>query len=246
MSETPPELLVVMPAFNEEASIAKVVSDWFIELEKTVENFVILAVDDGSTDQTPFILEQLRGELGLRLKVTSRPNKGHGQSCLEGYRLANSRRIPYILQIDSDGQCDPAFFRGFWDKREEFDVIYGSRTREDGLRRIIASLLLKTMLSGIFGVSCVDPNVPYRLMRTAACAPSFARIPADFVLANVGLAFVLKKDPMVRHGDISIRFRERYGGEPSVPLSKFAAKALELLRQLRALKVNEAITAKTP
>lgn len=242
MPETTPELLVVMPIFNEEASVAKVLGDWFAEMEKTVENFLILAVDDGSTDQTPAILRRLRSEFGPRLEVISRPNKGHGQTCLEGYRLACSRQIPYILQIDSDGQCDPAYFGGFWDRRETFDVIYGSRTREDGFRRIIASRFLKTMLSGLFGVTCVDPNVPYRLMRTDACCPAFERIPADFALANVALAFVLRKDPQIRHGDVPIRFRERYGGEPSVPFSKFAVKAIELFRQLQKLEVADRIS----
>lgn len=246
MPDTAPQLLVVMPVFNEEASIAKVVGDWFVEMEKTVGNFVILAVNDGSTDQTPAILRRLRDECGPRLEVNTRPNKGHGQSCLEGYRLACSRQIPYILQIDSDGQCDPFYFRGFWDQRAEFDVIYGRRTREDGLKRIIASQFLRTMLSGLFGVTCVDPNVPYRLMRTTACAAAFERIPADFALANVALAFVLRKDPRIHHGDVPIRFRERYGGEPSVPFSKFAVKALELFRQLRKLEAKDPVATTAP
>jgi dolichol-phosphate mannosyltransferase len=246
MPDTKPELLVVMPVYNEEASIAKVVGDWFAEMDKIVENFVILAIDDGSTDETPKILKQLRRSLGVRLDVISRPNKGHGQSCLQGYRVACSRKIPYVLQIDSDGQCDPSYFCGFWDKRTEFDVIYGRRTREDGLRRIIASRFLRSMLYQLFDANCVDPNVPYRLMSTAKCAKTFERIPPDFALANVALALLLRKDAHVRHGDVPIRFLERYGGEPSVPFYKFAVKALELFRQLRRLEANDSVSASDP
>ncbi len=239
MSKEIPDLLVVMPAFNEQAAIGKVITDWFSEMEKIVGNFVIWVVDDGSSDQTPTILQHLHETLGSRLEVYSRSNKGHGQSCLEGYRLAQSRRIPYVLQIDSDGQCDPAYFPAFWELRDQFDVIYGKRTREDGIRRIVASQFLRIMLAGLFQVKCVDPNVPYRLMRTATCAPAFNQIPTDFALANVALAFVLRKNPQLRHGEVPIRFRERCGGEPSVPFSKFAVKALELFQQLRKLEVSK-------
>jgi len=61
------------------------------------------------------------------------------------------------------------------------------------------------------------------------------RIPADFFLANVGLAVLLRKDSSWRHGSVPIRFRERYGGEPSVALGKFGEKARQLARQIRSL-----------
>lgn len=238
--QTPPDLLIVMPAFNEEEAIAKVVGDWFYVLDQLVGNFLIWVVDDGSTDQTLDILLNMHETLGSRLEVYSRPNKGHGQSCIEGYRLASTRGIPFVLQVDSDGQCDPAYFRAFWDLRNQFDVIYGQRTREDGIRRIVASQFLRIMLASFFQVKCVDPNVPYRLMRTETCEVAFDHIPTDFFLANVALAYILRKDPQIRHGVVPIRFRERCGGEPSVPFSKFAVKARELFQQLRKLKIAQA------
>ena len=85
-------------------------------------------------------------------------------------------------------------------------------------------------------MNCVDANVPYRLMRTAALGSALARVPSDFVLANIALAVLLKQDPRVRHGSVPIRFRARRGGEPSVPLSRFGSKAAELYRQLRAMQ----------
>jgi dolichol-phosphate mannosyltransferase len=119
-----PELMIVMPVYNEQASVQKVVHEWFNELENWTENFVFLAINDGSTDGTLRILEHLREQLGARFEILSRENRGHGQSCLQGYRIACEREIPWVLQIDSDGQCDPQYFFRFWRDRKKFDVIY--------------------------------------------------------------------------------------------------------------------------
>jgi dolichol-phosphate mannosyltransferase len=232
-----PELLIVMPVYNEQASVRKVVHEWFNELENWTENFTFLAINDGSTDATLQILERLRVQLGDRFEILSRENRGHGQSCLQGYRIACERKIPWVFQIDSDGQCDPQFFFRFWRVREKFDVIYGLRVkRDDGWQRVLASWVLRFTLLGVCGTWCEDANVPYRLMRTAILETIIARIPGDFFLANVALAVLLKQDSAVRHGVVPIRFRERYGGEPSVALGKFGSKAVELVRQLRSLK----------
>ena len=240
MPDPSPELIVVMPVHNERASVRKVVSEWTQELENWTERFTLLAIDDGSTDETPDLLRRLQAQLppGRLEIVTQRPNRGHGQSCLAGYRLAVARGVPWIFQIDSDGQCDPQYFFRFWRERERYDVLYGRRgsRRDDGFRRTFASFVVRMFLLGLFRVNCVDANVPYRLMRTAAVAPFLPRVPREFSLANIGLAVLLRKHRhAVRHGAVPIHFRARYGGEPSVGLGKFGVKAGELYRQLRAM-----------
>ena len=234
---THPELLVVMPVFNEQASVRKVVLEWFQEIENWTENFTFLAINDGSTDGTRRILDRLREQLGPRFEILDQANCGHGQSCLRGYRIAAEREVPFVFQIDSDGQCDPQYFFRFWRLREKFDVIYGRRTqRDDGLRRVFASAVVELFLKVFFQVRCVDANVPYRLMRTAAIDPFLSQVQREFSLANIGLAVLLRKNKhRVRHGDVPIHFRERYGGEPAVSFGKFGMKAGELYRQLRVM-----------
>ncbi len=234
----PADLLVVMPAYNEQAAIATVVHDWFTALDQVVGRFVLRVIDDGSKDATRAIIEELLPLFGPRLELHSRPNRGHGQTCIEGYREAIDREIPFILQIDSDGQCDPIYLAEFWALRHDHDVIYGRRSREDGLVRFIASFSLRHLVRLLEGVRCVDPNVPYRLMRTDACAPAITAIPPTFDLANIALSIQLARQPGLREATVPIRFRERLGGEPSVPLRRFAGKAFELFRQLRALRAD--------
>ena len=228
---------MVLPIYNEQVSLPQVVRDWFSTLDRHAPRFVLLAIDDGSTDNSKEILDSLAKEYGKRLEVISRPNRGHGQTCIEGYRVALDRGIPYILQIDSDGQSDPRYFPEFWKARDQYDVIYGKRARGDGKRRIFASVVLRLLLRLIENVDCVDANVPYRLMNSSACAAKIRALPAEVFLANVALAVLLRKDPMLRHGDVPINFPPRLGGEASVPFSKFAMKGIQLFAQLKKIRI---------
>ena len=231
-----PDLVVVMPVYNEQASVRKVVSEWFQEIENWTENFVFVAIDDGSKDGTLSILQRLAEKLGPRLVIRSRENRGHGQTCLEGYRMAREMGAEYAFQIDSDGQCDPQYFFRFWRDREKYDVIYGVRTsRDDGFQRLLVSMVLRAFILVAFGVFCRDANVPYRLLRTARIIATVDSIPPSVFLANAALAVLLAKDRDCRHGYVPIRFRERYGGEPSVKAVVFASKAIEFNRDVRGV-----------
>lgn len=236
-----PELLVVLPVYNERDSVRYVIEGWIPVLEQHVSSYLILAINDGSTDDTAEILSKIKANLGNRLEVIDRENRGHGQSCLQGYRIAEDRLIPYVLQIDSDGQSDPRFFDEFWKMRGDYEVIYGNRRRLDGWRRKVASHTLGSLLKLLEGVDCIDANVPYRLMDTMACRNAFRAIPSSLGLANVALAVQLKRMNGIREGQVSIDFPPRHGGEPSVPMKLFLIKGFELFVQLRQLRKNRIV-----
>ena len=230
------ELAIVIPVFNEEESVPKVILEWDKEVRRWEKHFVMLVINDGSTDGTQRMLEELQLDKEIPLQVIQRANRGHGQTCLEGYRWAIDQGFAYVMQIDSDWQCDPRFFKDLWSRRTNYDVMYGQRVRrDDGWRRMLASLLLKVVVAMRSWTLCADPNVPYRLMRTEILPPVLERIPADFFLANVALAVLLKRKSGLRHGYVPISFRDRYGGQPTVPLSQFAFRARQLIRQLGTL-----------
>jgi len=229
----PPELLVVIPVYNEQASIPEVVREWIEELERSCDSFAILAIDDGSKDGSLVALRRLQERWRSRFLVITRPNRGHGQTCLEGYRRAAAMGARYVFQIDSDGQCDPRYFSSLWRLREQFSVVYGVRVkRDDGLARVFISRVLRVMLLVAFQVNCRDANVPYRLMKTNEVMWAVNRIPPDFGLANIALAVLLAGDSKCSHALVPIGFRQRSGGQPSVKPSMFGRKAFELFRDI--------------
>jgi glycosyltransferase involved in cell wall biosynthesis len=232
----PREIMVVMPVFNEEGCMEAVLEEWTKELKRSGLDYGLLLLDDGSTDRTSAILARwAREREGERIEIISRANRGHGQTCLEGYRRAAAQGVPWVFQIDSDGQCDPSFFPAVWEERHDHDVVYGRRARRrDGWKRVLASSLVRLTVKLATGADCVDANVPYRLMSTANLRPLVESIPSEFDLANIALAVQIQRAGW-RQASVPIVFRPRAGGEPSVPLSRFAHKAIELFSQLRRL-----------
>jgi dolichol-phosphate mannosyltransferase len=234
--ERPLSLAVVMPVYNEEASVGAVVNEWMRALDALGEPFALLALDDGSGDGTLRVLDELRDGFPERVIVSTHANRGHGQTCLEGYRRASRLGARYVLQIDSDGQCDPRFLPALWNLRSQYTVVYGMRTRrDDGMARVAMSRALRALLRVRFKVDCPDANVPYRLMRTADVIDAVNAIPATVDLANVALAVLLASNPACTHGFVPIAFRRRYAGQPSASWPAFAGKAVRLHRELSAL-----------
>jgi dolichol-phosphate mannosyltransferase len=231
------EICVIFPVYNEENCVGEVLSEWSTALEESGLDYRILALDDGSSDGTPAALEKWRQRLGSdRIEIVRHGNRGHGQTCMEGYRRVCESGCSWVLQIDSDGQCDPAFFAELWSKREHADVVYGVRSRRlDGWKRSLASTILRVTVRVFSGVWCADANTPYRLMRTQALKLILETVPQSFDLANIALAVQLKRAGL-REKTTPIVFRERAGGEPSVPLTRFASKAIELSQQLLRLQ----------
>ena len=230
------ELIVVVPVFNEEQCVESVLRDWTAALDRSGIDYGVLVLNDGSTDSTLDIIQKHSAGRGAgRVEVVTHANRGHGQTCLAGYRIACQRGIPWVFQIDSDGQCDPAYFRAVWAKRAEYDVVYGHRARRrDGWKRVLASSLVRMVVKISTGAGCIDANVPYRLMRTENLRALIDSIPSDFDLSNIALAVQIRRAGW-RETSVPIVFRPRAGGEPSVPVSRFARKAFELFRRLRAL-----------
>ena len=239
MESSPPlslELAVVMPVYNEAANIAGVLREWFGCLRIVCPNFIVFVVNDGSRDETANILVSLQNELGCRLRVTNKPNAGHGLACREGYQLALTEDPEWVFQIDSDGQCDPAFFPTLYRNRINCDCVFGfRRTRADGFGRLIVSKCCRLAAWLMTGTDLVDANVPYRLMRASTVRKALRSVPADFELQNVGLAFALKKQPNVIWKYLPIHFRARRGGENSINYRKIVRMGFRLLRDFRRL-----------
>jgi glycosyltransferase involved in cell wall biosynthesis len=227
-----PELILVVPVYNEKDAIVPVLTEWRAELARTVGSgrFGILVVDDGSTDETPARLAELDWP---ELKVLRHTNRGHGQSCLVGYIEADAMGAERIFQIDSDGQCDPAGFASVWERRNNAPAIYGRRvTRDDGRARRVISSILRMSLKIARRTRLNDTNVPFRLYKASLAASAAKRVPADFNLANIAMAVLLEP---AGFEEVPIHFRDRIGGEATVRLWGFAPKALRLHRDLLKL-----------
>jgi glycosyltransferase involved in cell wall biosynthesis len=229
---SPPELVLIVPVYNEEDAIVPVLTEWRAELERTVGagRFSILVIDDGSTDATP---GRLQGISWPELVVRRHANRGHGQSCLVGYIEASRMGASFVFQIDSDGQCDPVGFAQVWARRRNAPAIYGRRrSRDDGWARRLISRVLRFSLKIARRTHLNDTNVPFRLYDAPLAAATAARVPADFNLANIAMALLMEPKGFE---EVPIHFRDRMGGHPTVRLWGFVPKAVRLHRDIYRL-----------
>jgi dolichol-phosphate mannosyltransferase len=228
------QLCVVIPIYNEGSHVSKVVVEWYQEVLRKTDDFLMLCLDDGSSDDTVEILKKLQLELGERFEYLHHENRGHGQTCIAGYQEACRRQIPYLLQIDSDGQCLPRHFSKFWDQRENFDVICGVRRgRQDGFDRKIISAVLSMSLR-LRGSRHPDPNTPYRMMKTENLETLLNQIPSNFYLSNVALSLMLEQSRK-SHCFVPIDFPMRNKPKPPMKLSTLIFRAVQLHLQMRGL-----------
>jgi glycosyltransferase involved in cell wall biosynthesis len=221
---------IIMPVYNEEASVRRVFDEWLPLLRSSTGNFKLATFNDGSRDRTAEILHDVAAR-NPEVLVFDKPNSGHGQTCLLGYRTAIEAGARWIFQIDSDGQCDPRFFPAIWGARNNSPAIFGRRViREDGRLRSWMSRVVSVVGWLASGQWVADPNVPYRLIRADILADAIAGIPANFRLANVLVAIRLQRRVGIRW--LPITFRDRYGGSPAVKGSAFVRHGALLLTQL--------------
>jgi len=126
-------VLIVVPAWNEEASIASVVH----EVRRTVAGADVLVVDDGSTDQTGTRAREAGAVVG-RLPY----NLGVGGAMRLGFRYAVERGYDAVVQIDGDGQHDPAFVPQLLERVEA--GAEGTEVRACGPTRCLSSPPLRS------------------------------------------------------------------------------------------------------
>jgi glycosyltransferase involved in cell wall biosynthesis len=231
------ELVVVIPAYNEETNIERVLRQWEKTLLKYTNHFQFVIVNDGSKDNTRYILDKLAEKQPNRFIVIHKSNSGHGSSCRIGYDIACASSADWVLQIDSDGQCDPAFFESFWVIRNDADCVFGERkSRDDGFGRTITTKCCSYLSSHICGTRLRDPNVPYRLMRRSVLSAALGFIPPTFNMHNVAITFVLSRTKGVRWQHFPIHFPNRKGGSNSVNLMQVCLLGLDMLLELWKLK----------
>lgn len=230
-------LVIVIPAYNEEETIERVLNDWYriIEEHSGDGRSRLLVVNDGSKDGTEKILEAFRKEHPLFMYVTQE-NAGHGAAIWNGYRIALEAGADYVFQTDSDGQTRTEDFPAFWGRRKKADVVTGVRVkRGDGMSRVLVSRVLALLLRLIFRVSVPDANCPYRLMSRRALTGALKQVPENYHLTNVLLSVFFKKQRR-RVAAVPIWFGKRQGGKNSINIRKIVKIGMRSVLEFMELR----------
>ena len=209
-----PELVVIIPVYNEEKIISTVIRDWSTELERLGINYLIKVYNDGSKDNTRDVLEITSSEFPKTVQIINKKNSGHGPTILEGYR--NSLNAEWIFQVDSDNEMQAEHFNSLWKYREEFDFLIGKRiNRKNNLVRGMMTSISHLVIGKYYGKGLTDVNCPYRLMRTNHFTDVINSIPTNTFAPNLIITGMSVKKGL-RFKQIPIEFIERSTGESSL------------------------------
>ena len=230
-------LYIVIPAYNEQENIRNVIEDWYPVVEKYNGGGLsrLVIIDDGSKDHTYEIVKEMSAERPM-LEGVTKGNSGHGGTVLYGYNYAVEHGADYVFQTDSDGQTLSGEFDSFWDLRKQYDMVIGNRSsREDGASRVFVTKVLKLVVRLCFGVSLLDANTPFRLMKAEVLAEQLKLVPKDYNLTNVLLAVIYKKKNLSMKY-LPITFRPRQGGVNSINLKRIVAIGWQAVKDFVRLR----------
>ncbi len=159
-------LSVVIPVYNEAENLRPLVSQVFDSIEKSVAEFEVIIVDDGSTDET-FVVASALAKDNFRLKlIRLRRNFGQTAAMVAGFASA---RGDVIVPMDGDLQNDPNDIPRLLEKiAEGYDVVSGWRKdRQDRLlSRRLPSVLANRLISRMTGVHLHDYGCTLKAYRS--------------------------------------------------------------------------------
>jgi glycosyltransferase involved in cell wall biosynthesis len=158
-------LSVVLPIYNEAAGIERSVKKMLPFLEGLTDDFEVIAVNDGSTDQSEEIISRLAKDNPRIRIIRAGRNNGYGWAMRQGINAAEKK---WLFIIDADGQFDIADLKGMWEKKQGLDFILGWRRQrnDNGYRLLLGAA--GNRLANLFlpAVYIKDINCGFKLFKT--------------------------------------------------------------------------------
>ncbi|GIJ32763.1 glycosyltransferase family 2 protein [Micromonospora sediminimaris] len=203
-------LLIIIPAFNEAASIGDVVG----EIRGELPAADVLVVDDGSTDHTAAVA------ITAGARVARLPyNLGVGGAMRLGYRYAHDHDYDAAVQVDADGQHDPRYVPKLVDLLGDHDLVIGARFAGEGEYTVRgprrwAMAVLSLVLSGLAGTTLTDTTSGFRAANRRMIEMFAHWYPVEY-LGDTVETLVHAARRGYRIQQVPVAMRRRMAGTPS-------------------------------
>jgi len=221
------KIVAVIPAFNEEGTIGKIVSD----TSKFVDAVVV--IDDGSTDKTAEIAERNKA-----IVIRHLVNKGVGKSIIDGYAKALELNAEIIVQLDADGQHQPAEIPKLLNliREGKADLVIGSRfigkNNHMPVHRKLGNLFFTKLTNTLSKQKLTDTQSGFRAIRRQVLEKIYLQ--GSFTYVHELVLRAAKEGYKVSEVPISVASREQ--GKSKVvrnPITYGLRSLLIILRTLR-------------
>jgi glycosyltransferase involved in cell wall biosynthesis len=195
---------VIIPAYNEEKVIGKVVTGVKEVLDHEGYKFEILVIDDGSSDNTA------EEAIKAGADVLRRPyNMGNGAAVKHGIRNAKG---DFLVMLDADGQHNPRDIPRMLNYFPEYDMVVGARSRESEgeIHRNLANILYNLLASYVVGHQVEDLTSGFRAIkgslakRVAYLFPNGYSYPSTCTIIIFRMGYGVKYIPIIAKTRIGI------------------------------------------
>lgn len=211
-----PGVLVIIPAYNEQETIARVIES----LQEHVPEYDVLVVDDGSRDETARIVRRYPDVTLVRLPY----NMGIGTTMQTGYLYAYRNGYDIAVQCDADGQHPVHQMDRIVDRvaNGDADMAIGSRYVSDtdyqpGVLRRLGKSLLSRLVDSVVGGGITDTTSGFRAMNRKVLEVFTRYYPDDYPEAE---AIVILARNGLKPIEVPVDMSQRQGGVSSINLSK--------------------------
>ncbi|MEW6233951.1 MAG: glycosyltransferase family 2 protein [Candidatus Omnitrophota bacterium] len=232
MNKYPISVSVFFPAHNEVDNIKPLTEAAVQALENRVEDFEIIIVDDGSTDGTRELADQLAQQDAHVRAIHHEVNRGYGGAVKTG--IASSKK-DWIFFTDGDGQFDVSEISLLLEHTGEYDAVVGFRLdRRDPIHRKFFALGWGTLIRLLFGFRVKDLDCAFKLFKRKYFEG--VELKAEGAVISVEFFSILQRR-QARIQQVGVHHYPRRAGQQSGGSVKVIARAFkELLLLYRRLK----------
>ncbi len=209
------KLLIIVPAFNEEAAVGHVVR----EIREVAPGVPVLVIDDCSVDQTAAVAR------AAGARVLSLPHHlGLGGAVQAGYKLAFELGYDYVIRADGDGQHDPRYIATMFEALRDSgcQMVIGSRFLEGkfdqaSLVRALGIRFFRLVLRPILGRPVHDPTSGFVGVNRDALQVFSRSFPLEYPEIE---ALVVLQRRRFRFLEVPCRMRRRMAGRSTITVFK--------------------------
>lgn len=209
--------LIIIPAYNEETNIKNTI----IMIQKKAPDFDYVVVNDHSGDHTLQILKE--NDFNY---INLPANLGIGGAVQTGYRYALEHDYDVAVQVDADGQHDPAYLNQLLEtmEKEKADMVIGSRFIEkEGFQSTFARRIgisyFTSLIHLLTGKTITDPTSGFRMVNKDVIALFARDYPRDYPEPESVVSLLKRGKKVV---ETPVVMKERQGGKSSINLSNSA------------------------
>jgi len=218
--------LAIVPAYNEQDSVGAVVAS----IQEKAPDFDVLVIDDGSTDDTA------GAAAAAGATVIQHPfNLGIGGAVQSGFKHAQRNGYEFAVQVDADGQHDPAYLANLLEALQQpdepADIACGTRFLEEAGYKVPVSRrtgirFFSVLLSLIVRQKITDPTSGFRMTNRRGIELFARDYPHDYPEVE---AILMMHAHRLRLCEVPVRMNERNAGQSSIATAGSAYYMLKVL-----------------